>query len=709
MVNKISLAFALLHLSVPAISIAFFDANLLWGIGSLIFAVATIKTLYGTSSKYVVAILCLVSGAAFGLNLMLGTSYYMQGEGFNDAFFYHLNTGALIIAARSYGDVFYSSLLGLLLAFVAPAIVYKTRLKNIWSAVPVLLLWALALVGNYPIYSLANYQITRTAESNSPTLNTEIYPELAIDQTKIDISQSKTTNVGANVSKESTSRDATRESNVTIAENSVETPTVTTVPVKKILITPSDLEDGATLEALPPSSPNVEFEQQTKPVSKKNIILIYAESVEALYFDTEVFGNLLPNIRDLSKNAHRFTNMIQVSGTGWTIAGIVASQCGFPVKVSSHLASNSTMASVDKPYPNETCLADILSDNGYETVYMGGAPLWFAGKGNFLRTHGYKRISGDEKLASLLPDKKYQSGWGLYDDSLFELALSELRSLEQETQPYLLTLLTLDTHHPNGLPSKSCKKLVDNQDPMSNAIYCSDQVISQFIGEAMKIVDMSNTIIVLFSDHLSLRNTLWDKIKDNKKRRRLTFMIFDDAPATVSDIRATHFDVAPTVLDAAGFTEHLKVGAGNSLFSHSPNRQVSVQIMQKEIGTPSLLDPGASVKENGIAFSRHELSLTIGDLTLRANNSGQKFESGMYLVVLNEQGVIVDAIYSDDFESLAKNLDGTFIIGISVMPAPPYSAVYFYGRITPDGKGITQRSFNYDVHLSGADLWPSQD
>ena len=131
--------------------------------------------------------------------------------------------------------------------------------------------------------------------------------------------------------------------------------------------------------------------------------MIYAESVEELYFDTDIFGDLLPKIRQLSKNAHRFSNVRQVGGTGWTIAGIVASQCGFPLKVSSHLASNSTMASVDKPYPDQTCLADILSGNGYETVYMGGAPLWFAGKGNFLRTHGYKRVFGDEAFTSISP------------------------------------------------------------------------------------------------------------------------------------------------------------------------------------------------------------------------------------------------------------------------------------------------------------------
>jgi len=688
MFNKSFLAFALLHLSVPAISFTFFDASPFWLFGSLLFAVATVRTLHEKSSTYIVAFLCLLSGAAFTLTLMLGTCYYMQGEGFNDSFFYHLNSGSLVIAARGYGNVFYPSLLGLLLAFLAPAIIYKIQVSKLWPAIPVVLLWVLALVGNYPLYSLTSYQMSMEAEPGFPSLDGVSYPELTDKQAGVVLPEPEAGNEEPAVSKVADNQGIITKNSAATVEDSV-----------KIQLNPQ-------AETLAKSPPEARAKVAPKARLKKNIILIYAESLEALYFDTEIFGELVPNIRKLSAKAHHFTNLRQVGGTGWTIAGIVASQCGFPLRVSNHLASNSTMASVDKPYPDETCFADILSDNGYETVYMGGAPLWFAGKDNFLRTHGYRQISGDTELAPLLTDKKYQSGWGLYDDSLFELALNKLQSLEKKTQPYLLTLLTLDTHHPKGIPSESCRKLADNEDSMSNAIYCSDQLVSNFINEAMKIVDMNETIIVLFSDHLSLRNTLWTKLKDNRSRRRLTFMVFDDAPASVSDIPATHFDVAPTILEAARVTDQPKVGAGVSLFADSSQLQAGRKAVHKANSTPSLLNPTASVKESGISISRRELSLKIGDLTLKANDSGEKFVSGMYLVVVNEQGTVVDAFYSDDYESLAKNLNGRFVIGLSVMPAPPYSAVYFYGKITPDGIGITQRDFNHDVHLNVADLWP---
>jgi arylsulfatase A-like enzyme len=708
MFNKSFLAFALLHISVPAISVAFFGASPFWLFGSLLFAAATIRSLYETDSVYVVTFLCLLSGAAFSLTLMLGTCYYMQGEGFNDSFFYHLNTGSLLIASRGYGSVFYPSLLGLVLAFFAPAIIYKTQSNKLWPAIPVVLLWVLALVGNYPVYSLTIYQMSMETEPSLPTLNDASYPELTSEQPVTDLPEPETGKEETAVSKQVDNQDIVEE-NSSAVEDPVEILPAESFPEEATPLIPTIVKTESLPETQRNPQPETQATAEPKLRLKKNIILIYAESLESLYFDTELFGDLVPNIRKLSAKAHSYTNLVQVGGTGWTIAGIVASQCGFPLKVSNHLASNSTMASVDRPYPDETCLADILSDNGYETVYMGGAPLWFAGKENFLRTHGYKRISGDKKLASLLSDKEYQSGWGLYDDSLFELALVELQSLEKDTQPYLLTLLTLDTHHPNGIPSKSCKKLVDNGDSMSNAIYCSDQMIGNFINEAMKIVDMNDTIIVLFSDHLSLRNTLWSKLKANKQRRRLTFMIFDNAPATVSNTRATHFDVAPTILEAARVRDQTKVGAGVSLFTRSPKEQSGKPVAQKADSTPALLNPTASIKDNGIVLSRRELSLKIGDLTLNANNNGQKFRSGMYLVAVTEQGNVVDSFYSDDYESLAKNLNGTFVIGISVMQAPPYSAMYFYGKISPDGTEIIQRAFNSDIHLTAAEIWPPQE
>jgi phosphoglycerol transferase len=116
-------------------------------------------------------------------------------------------------------------------------------------------------------------------------------------------------------------------------------------------------------------------EPDVAEAGQKSIIFIYAEGLERTYFDRDVFGDLLPNLRELSEDAHQFTNVYQASGTGWTIAGMIASQCGFPLIVRNRLASNTSIASIDRPFDGEFCFADILKQRGYRTVFMGGAHL----------------------------------------------------------------------------------------------------------------------------------------------------------------------------------------------------------------------------------------------------------------------------------------------------------------------------------------------
>ena len=63
----------------------------------------------------------------------------------------------------------------------------------------------------------------------------------------------------------------------------------------------------------------------------KNLVLIYAESLERTYFDESVFPGLLPKLRQREKQGLNFTYIDQLPGMGWTVAGMVGSQCGVPL------------------------------------------------------------------------------------------------------------------------------------------------------------------------------------------------------------------------------------------------------------------------------------------------------------------------------------------------------------------------------------------
>jgi phosphoglycerol transferase len=101
------------------------------------------------------------------------------------------------------------------------------------------------------------------------------------------------------------------------------------------------------------------FQASARPADgpRKNLVFIYAESLERTYFDETLFPGLMPRLRALESESLSFTGVVQAPGTGWTIAGMVASQCGIPLFTPSH---GNSMSGLDSFLPAATCLGDLL-------------------------------------------------------------------------------------------------------------------------------------------------------------------------------------------------------------------------------------------------------------------------------------------------------------------------------------------------------------
>jgi phosphoglycerol transferase MdoB-like AlkP superfamily enzyme len=236
----------------------------------------------------------------------------------------------------------------------------------------------------------------------------------------------------------------------------------------------------------------------------KNLLMIYMESLESLYLDDSVFPGLTPNLIRLRNRALNFTALHQLPGTGWTVAGMLSSQCGTPLIYETGPGTNDILQG---GFLNRAvCLGDVLKAAGYRQVFMGGATTDFAGKGEFLKAHGYDEINGREQLVRKLDDPGYTNDWGLYDDSLFLLAERRFAELASDRRPFNLTLLTVDTHHPGGNASKSCADYEAMNNSMLDAVHCTDQLVGQFLDRLAHYPAWNDTLVVLLSDHLAMRN-----------------------------------------------------------------------------------------------------------------------------------------------------------------------------------------------------------
>ena len=129
--------------------------------------------------------------------------------------------------------------------------------------------------------------------------------------------------------------------------------------------------------------------------NSKNLVFIYTEGLEQTYFNQTIFPDLTKELNNLQSKSIYFTNIKQVAGTGWTIGGMVASQCGIPLFTPSH---GNSMSGMDEFLPLAVCFSNLLHKEDYYLTYYGGADINFAGKGKFLSTHKFDEIYGRDEL-----------------------------------------------------------------------------------------------------------------------------------------------------------------------------------------------------------------------------------------------------------------------------------------------------------------------
>ena len=298
----------------------------------------------------------------------------------------------------------------------------------------------------------------------------------------------------------------------------------------------------------------------------RDLVWIYLESLERGYMDGQRFPGLTPNLTALEKQSLSFTNLKQVEGTGWTIAGMVASQCGVPLL---SLADGNALTGADRFMSNATCLGDLLKTQGHRLHYWGGASLVFAGKGAFYRTHGFEP-QGLEEISPQLPKGTPTTDWGLYDDTLYAQAWQQLTKQAQQDAPLGMMMLTLDTHHPNGHPSKTCSGLPygNARNPMLNAVHCADWLVGRFVQQLQQHPRLKDALIVIASDHLAMPNTATEQLEKGP-RRNLLMMLNTRMPAQQIDRPGTSLDTAPTVLQIMGF-QVPAMGYGRDLMGADP-------------------------------------------------------------------------------------------------------------------------------------------
>lgn len=309
------------------------------------------------------------------------------------------------------------------------------------------------------------------------------------------------------------------------------------------------------------------------PDKLQNLIFIYMESMEMTNASIKNGGaqnvSYIPNLEKYATEYDNFSNsdklggFTMVSGTTYTLAGMIAQNSGVNFKLPINVMDKN-MVKLDGLY----ALGDVLWDNGYKNYLMMGSQAVFASRDKYFKNHGNYEIFDYTYAVNngLIPDD-YLVWWGYEDKKLFEFAKDKLTEISSLNEPFNLTLLTADTHFTDGYLDNSCDTPFDKK--YANVMHCSDRMINEFISWVMEQDFYDNTTIVLVGDHLTMQSSFYDDI--DKNYTRSVYNVFINSRASSNNTKNRIFsamDIYPTTLAAIGAKiDGDRLGLGTNLYS----------------------------------------------------------------------------------------------------------------------------------------------
>ena len=344
---------------------------------------------------------------------------------------------------------------------------------------------------------------------------------------------------------------------------------VKTTDIKEYIESQTHDSSFIASEYVKPEKTNIEL-----PEEKRNLIYIFLESMETTYYSMQDGGlsqyDLIPEISKLAKEETNFSDTDKLGGaytlygTTWTVGAMTAQTAGVPLKLS---IEDNAMGEYSTFLGGAYSIGQVLQKNGYHNYLLLGSDATFGGRRNLFEQHGNYEIWDFESARneSKVDEKIW---WGYTDDQLFEYAKEKVAYLAEQDEPFNFTMLTADTHFPDGYRCKDCPNKWDEQ--YKDVISCSSKKVGDFIKWLQKQDYYDNTTIVIAGDHLTMQSNFFELEDGQDYQKKVVNLIINPAVEAENTNRIySTMDLYPTTLAALGANiEGNKLGLGTNLFSN---------------------------------------------------------------------------------------------------------------------------------------------
>ena len=336
----------------------------------------------------------------------------------------------------------------------------------------------------------------------------------------------------------------------------------------------------------------------TFPTQKRNLIYIYLESMESTFLSKDQGGAMDKEIAtELFNLANQNVNFShsdkvggyrQLNGCQWTAASMVAHTTGIPLRQGKYTNIDFSNGNF---LPKASSIIKILNENGYYQTLMVGSNSKYGNRSDFYNAQGIDKIYDiDTAKSDGIVDEDYFVWWGMEDKYLYQYAKQELTEIAKKDEPFFFTMLTADTHFPQGYVCDLCQDASKSQ--YENVISCAAHQVYDFVEWVKQQPFYQNTTIVIVGDHATMDNEYIVAANISDSERHIYNCIINSAIDTknTSHRTFTALDMFPTTLAAIGCTiEGDRLGLGTNLFSNTPTltEEYDFDYVEKEISKES--------------------------------------------------------------------------------------------------------------------------
>ncbi|GEM_PF-1471529 len=311
----------------------------------------------------------------------------------------------------------------------------------------------------------------------------------------------------------------------------------------------------------------------SSPEQKRNLILVYLESMETSFMDEKHGGNqnknFIPEITSIAqhninfgKNGSLIGGGIDAEGSSSTLSSFITRSLGLPYVV------NYKKTPALHHYKS---LYKLLHENDYHQIFFQGNSGLYHEFEKFTLNQKVNEVYGPDTIIQFLKLRNNQltkdNGFNaIHDKETFKFASQILDTIHE---PFSLTFSTIDTHAPNGLYDSSCIKSIEETSEDENfkaTLQCTSRELDKFMTSLKSKPFYDNTTIIIFGDHLFMGTRL---VKGFPHRKWIDiFVNTKKTPLSEEKRQFSDIDMFPTILSSLDFDiEGGRLGFGTDLFS----------------------------------------------------------------------------------------------------------------------------------------------